>query len=78
MVDFKKLREGKGKPRPINPRDIFNALRKPPGINDLYASQAEVLDMWFGRRSDSDVVIQAAYRWWEDARSAADGAVGDE
>jgi replicative superfamily II helicase len=58
MVDFKKLREGKGKPRPIIPRDIFNALPKPPGINDLYASQAEVLDIWFGRRSDRDVVIK--------------------
>jgi hypothetical protein len=47
MVDFKKLREAKAKPKPKNPRDIFNALPKPPGINDLYASQAEVLDAWF-------------------------------
>jgi superfamily II DNA or RNA helicase len=22
----------------LNPREIFNALPKPPGINDLYAS----------------------------------------
>ena len=34
MVDFKKLREAKAKPKPVNPRDIFNALPKPPGIND--------------------------------------------
>jgi replicative superfamily II helicase len=59
MVDFKQLRESKAKPRPINPREIFNALPKPPGINDLYASQAEVLDIWFGgQRNDKDVVIK--------------------
>ncbi|MDE1716200.1 DEAD/DEAH box helicase [Chromobacterium amazonense] len=58
MVDFKKLREAKAKPKPINPRDIFNALPKPPGINDLYASQAEVLDAWFARRTEKDTVIK--------------------
>jgi replicative superfamily II helicase len=58
MVDFKKLREGKGKPLPINPREIFNALPKPPGINDLYASQAEVLDAWFARRTEKDIVVK--------------------
>ena len=58
MVDFKKLREAKAKPKPINPRDIFNTLPKPPGINDLYASQAEVLDTWFARRNDKDVVVK--------------------
>jgi replicative superfamily II helicase len=58
MVDFKKLREAKAKPKPVHPRDIFNALPKPPGINDLYASQAEVLEGWFGRRTDKDLVIK--------------------
>jgi hypothetical protein len=58
MVDFKKLREAKAKPKPLNPRDIFNALPKPPGINDLYASQAEVLDAWYARRTDKDVVVK--------------------
>jgi replicative superfamily II helicase len=58
MVDFKKLRESKAKPRPMHPREIFNALPKPPGINDLYASQAEVLDAWFARRTDKDVVVK--------------------
>ena len=58
MVDFKKLREAKAKPKPINPRDIFNALPKPPGINDLYASQAEVLDAWFPRRGEKDIVVK--------------------
>jgi replicative superfamily II helicase len=58
MVDFKKFREAKAKPKPINPRDIFNALPKPLGINDLYASQAEVLDAWHLRRGDQDVVVK--------------------
>ena len=58
MVDFRKLRESKAKPRPVHPREIFNALPKPPGINDLYASQAEVLDAWFTRRTDKDVVVK--------------------
>jgi replicative superfamily II helicase len=58
MVDFKKLRQAKAKPKPVNPREIFNALPKPPGINDLYASQATVLDAWFPRRNDKDVVVK--------------------
>src|ERR1700732_4699563 len=58
MVDFKKLRETKTKRKPISPREIFNSLPTQPGINDLYASQAEVLDSWFGRRTDRDVVIK--------------------
>jgi replicative superfamily II helicase len=58
MVDFKKLREAKAKPKPTNPRDVFRALPKPPGINDLYASQAEVLDAWHPRREENDVVIK--------------------
>lgn len=58
MVDFKKLREAKAKPKPLNPRDIFNALPKPQGINDLYASQAQVLDVWYSRRTDKDVVVK--------------------
>ncbi|MGY3532291.1 DEAD/DEAH box helicase family protein [Bradyrhizobium sp. USDA 4452] len=59
MVDFKKLRASKAKPAPIPPREIFHSLPKPAGINDLYASQAEVLDAWhLWRRTDRDVVIK--------------------
>lgn len=58
MVDFKKLRESKSKPKPVHPREVFNSLPKPPGINDLYASQAEVLEAWFARRTDRDVVVK--------------------
>jgi len=58
MVDFKKLRESKSKPKAVHPREIFNSLPKPPGINDLYASQAEVLDAWFPRRPERDIVVK--------------------
>ncbi len=58
MVDFKKLRAAKTKAPPKNPREIFHSLPKPVGINDLYASQAEVLDNWHGRRDDKDVVVK--------------------
>lgn len=58
MVDFKSLAASKGKPTLINPREIFNGLPKPFGINDLYASQAEVLDAWFQRRHEKDLVIK--------------------
>ena len=58
MVDFKKLRASKAKPSPVPPREIFHSLPKPIGINDLYASQAEVLDLWHARRTDRDVVVK--------------------
>ncbi len=58
MVDFQKLRAAKSKPKPTNPREIFNSLPKPVGINDLYVSQAEVLDDWYARRNDRDVVVK--------------------
>jgi hypothetical protein len=78
MVDFKKLRESKSKPKPIHPREIFNSLPKPPGINDLYASQAEVLDAWFGRRTDRDVVIKLHTGGGKTLVAPLDGAIGDE
>ena len=58
MVDFKRLRKSKPQGSAANPREIFNGLPKPPGINDLYASQAEVLEAWFRRRDDQDIVIK--------------------
>ena len=57
LVDFDKLRKKGKKPAIIEPREIFRRLPKPDGINDLYASQLEVLDAWFRRRTDRDVVI---------------------
>lgn len=58
MVDFGKLRGQKKKPAPIDPLEIFRRLPKPPGINDLYTSQAEVLNGWFSKRNNQDVVVK--------------------
>lgn len=58
MVDFDKLRTTKKKPKEIDPLEIFRRLPKPPGFNDLYTSQAEVLQTWFSRRTDRDVVLK--------------------
>ncbi|USE70934.1 helicase [Pseudoalteromonas maricaloris] len=58
MVDFAKLRNKTKKVTPIDPLEIFRRLPKPPGINDLYTSQAEILESWYKRRSDKDVVLK--------------------
>lgn len=58
MVDFDKLRAKKTKTKVIEPSEIFRRLPKPPGINDLYTSQAEVLQAWFDRRSEKDIVLK--------------------
>lgn len=58
MVDFNKLKKNNAKARPIEPIEIFRRAPKPPGINDLYGSQAEILHGWFGRRGHRDVVLK--------------------
>lgn len=58
MVDFDKLRTKKKKTKVIEPSEIFRRLPKPPGINDLYTSQAEVLHAWFENRQMRDTVIK--------------------
>ncbi|MBP7065308.1 DEAD/DEAH box helicase family protein, partial [Ferrovibrio sp.] len=58
MVDFRKMRADGAKNTPVNPREIFQRLPKPPEINDLYTSQSEVLDAWFDRREENDLVIK--------------------
>ncbi len=58
MIDFNKLRANKPKSRPSDPLEIFRRLPKPPGFNDLYTSQAEVLQGWYGRRDKKDTVIK--------------------
>ena len=58
MVDFDKLRSKKQKPKAIDPIEIFRRLPKPPGINDLYTSQAEVLQAWFEKRATRDVILK--------------------
>jgi replicative superfamily II helicase len=58
LVDFDKLRTKKQKPKPIEPIEIFRRLPKPAGINDLYTSQAEVLQTWFDKRVARDVILK--------------------
>ena len=58
MVDFNKMRQTRSQPKPIDPRDIFLRLPKPPGIDDLWNSQAEALKQWFERRNQRDIVIK--------------------
>lgn len=58
MVDFGKLRTKKKKDKVLDPVEIFRRLPKPPGINDLYVSQAKVLEKWFERRDKQDTVVK--------------------
>lgn len=58
MVDFNKLRSQSQNAAPVDPLEIFRRLPKPQGINDLYTSQAEVLEAWFKRRAERDTVVK--------------------
>ncbi|MBB1607505.1 MULTISPECIES: DEAD/DEAH box helicase [unclassified Pseudomonas] len=58
MVDFSKLRSQSLRPAPVDPLEIFRRLPKPQGINDLYTSQAEVLEAWFKRKDERDTVVK--------------------
>ncbi len=58
MLDFDKLRIKTKKAKAIEPFEIFRRLPKPEGINDLYTSQAEVLQSWFDLRPERDVVLK--------------------
>lgn len=58
MVDFNKLRSQSLRAAPVDPLEIFRRLPKPQGINDLYTSQAEVLEAWFKRKDERDTVVK--------------------
>lgn len=58
MVDFKKLRSQNETSKSIDPIEIFRRLPKPQGINDLYSSQTEILQQWYSRRNERDMVIK--------------------
>lgn len=58
MVDFKKMAASHEAPLVIEPKEIFNRLKKPQFINDLHSSQAEVLNMWFNDRDKMETVIK--------------------
>ena len=58
MVDFNKLRSQSLRPAPVDPLEIFSRMPKPQGINDLYTSQAEVLEAWFKRKDERDTIVK--------------------
>ena len=58
MVDFKKLREAKVHTKVVNPAEIFERSPKPLGMKDLYVSQSKVLEEWFKRRNEKDLVVK--------------------
>lgn len=58
MVDFNRLRTQKNTTKAIDPIEIFRRLPKPIGINDIYTSQADVLQAWFERREEKDIVLK--------------------
>lgn len=57
-MDFKKLRSLKTRKNIVEPIEIFRRLPKPEGINDLYSSQAEVLEAWFNKRTQKDIILK--------------------
>jgi len=58
VVDFNKLRAMGAQTVVIDPIEMFERRPKPPGIGGLYASQADVLKAWHGRRNERDTVIK--------------------
>ena len=58
MVNFDDIRRIRESRTVIKPRDIFLRLPKPPGVDDLWQSQAEALDEWFMRRDEQDLVLK--------------------
>ena len=58
MVNFKDLIRNNGKPTPIEPRVLFQSLRRDKKFEYLRDVQGDVLDGWFPRRDDRDLIIK--------------------
>lgn len=58
MADFKTMRRTTSGPLQIEPSQIFKRLRKPPQMNDLWDGQSKVLEQWFARRTERNLVIK--------------------
>ena len=58
MVDFGRLRGARSTSKVFQPKELFMRLPKPPGVDDLWQSQAEALDEWFERRQQKDLVLK--------------------
>ncbi len=58
-INFGALNQSRAADALIDPRDIFNALpTKPSGMNFLRGPQDQVLEKWFARRAQRDVVVK--------------------
>lgn len=58
-INFNALNQSQGAGSLIDPRDIFNALpTKPSGMNFLRGPQDQVLEKWFNRRTQRDIVVK--------------------
>ena len=58
MVDFRKLHRPPTGDPVLDPVEIFQALRKPPYVNDLWDTQAAALRAWHERRREPDLAIK--------------------
>lgn len=56
-IDFGKFRANKTT-RPLHPRQIFAGLNRGPGFGYLRDVQGQVLDKWYDRRTERDLVIK--------------------
>jgi len=58
MVDFSSLGSSTSGSAEHDPRKIFNALVEPEGVNELYASQSEVLEKWHSSRTQPEHILK--------------------
>ena len=59
MIDFKRMKREITQEKVIDPRLLFERLPKPAHVNDLYQSQADVLEEWFSNRNQvSEAVVK--------------------
>lgn len=59
MVDFGALRKQEKKGAPVEPRQLYGLLpKKLRGRGQLWDAQAQVLNEWYERRAESDLVIK--------------------
>ena len=58
MVNFDQLMSGNGKKSPIEPRALFQTLQREKKFEYLRDVQGDVLDAWFSRREERDLIIK--------------------
>lgn len=58
MVDFGSLSSTAGSLAETDPRKLFQHLIKPDGVNELYASQSDIIAKWLDNRSAKDIVLK--------------------